>query len=338
MNLGRGLLIHAGLFVLASAGAAHLWMRDEKPKALVQTEATVWTGRTADVERIVFEGKNKKVSLEAKKDDVGAYYVGALERSAPTPPPAGSAGAPPPEPPAAKGKTEFVAVGAAQKIVDAVAPLKALRALGRIPEDRASEFGLAEPEGTLIVTLKGTERKLVIGGTTPGGGDRYVRDPGSGETYVIEGDAVRDLDTAETRLVERDLHEWKEAEVTIADVKGGDKTRQIVRGGPEGKRFWADPGAADQKDETVANWMGKIDRLRPSDYVMSTPTNKQDIVRIEYSAGTRKLGFVEVAKVPAADPAGKPDYLVRTERTRLYAKVPAATAEQIEQDLGSVLK
>ncbi|HMY21414.1 MAG TPA: DUF4340 domain-containing protein, partial [Polyangium sp.] len=302
MNLGRGLLIHVGLFVLASAGAAKMWLREDQPKALAQTEATVWQGRPADVERVVFDGKTKKVSLETKKDDVGSYYVGALERSA-TPPPSGSAGTPPPAPPA-KGKTEFVAVGAAQKIVDAMAPLKALRALGKIPEDRASEFGLAEPEGTLVVMLKGAERKLVIGGTTPGGGDRYVKDPASGETYVIDGDAVRDLDSAETRLVERDLHEWKEAEITAAKVKTSDKSRQIVRGGPEGKRFWAHPGAADQKDETVANWMSKIDRLRPTDYVMTTPSDKQDIVRIDYVAGTRELGFVEVARIPAADPSG----------------------------------
>lgn len=335
MNLGRGLLIHVGLFVLASAGAARMWMRDEQPKTLVQTEATVWSGRAADVERIVFEGKNKKVTLEAKKDELGAYYVGALERSAP-PPPAPDSKAPPA--PAKAGKTEFVGVGAAQKLIDALAPLKALRALGRIPEDRSSEFGLSEPEGTLIVTLKGTERKIVIGGTTPGGGDRYVRDPSSGETYVIDGDAVRDLDTAESRLVERELHEWKEAEVTTAEVSAGGKKRQILRGGPEGKRFWADPAAADQKDETVANWMSKVDRLRPTDYVMSTPADKQDLVRIEYSAGSRKLGFVEVARISSADPAGKPDYLVRTERTRLFAKVPATTAEQVEQDLGSILK
>jgi len=311
-------------------------LRDEQPKALTQSEATVWSGRAADVERIVFDSKAKKVTLEAKKDDIGAYYLGALERGEPTPP-AGSAGVPP-APPAKATKTEFVAVGAAQKIVDAMAPLKALRALGRIPEDRSSEFGLSEPEGTLIVTLKGTERKLVIGGTTPGGGDRYVRDPASGETYVIDGDGVRDLDTAESRLIERDLHEWKETEVTTAAVKAGDKTRQLVRGGPEGKRFWADPGAADQKDETVANWMSKVDRLRPTDYVMTTPSDKQDVVRIDYSAGSRKLGFVEVARIAAADAAGKPDYLVRTERTRLFAKVPASMAEQVEQDLGSVLK
>lgn len=336
MNVGRGLFVHVGLFVLASASAVAVWTRDEQPKALVQTEATVWSGRPADVAKVVFEGKNRKVSLESKSDKLGAYYLGTLEREA-TPPPANpDAGAPPPAP-GSKTKTDFVGVGVAQKLVESLAPLKALRALGRIPEDRAAEFGLAEPEGTLTVTIGGAERKLVLGGTTPGGGDRYVREPQTGETYVIDGGAMRDLDTAESRLVERDLHGWKEAEVSTAELSAGGKKRQIVRGGPEGKRFWADPAAADQKDETAANFMAKLDRLRPTDYVTSEPAGKSEVLRVEYAAGS-SLGFLELVRVPAADPAGKPDYFVRTERTRLYAKVPAQTAEQVEQDLGSILK
>jgi len=247
------------------------------------------------------------------------------------------AGAPPPAPGGPKTKTDFVSVGVAQKLVESLAPLKALRALGKIPEDRAAEFGLADPEGTLTVTIGGVERKLVLGATTPGGGDRYVREPQTGETYVIDGAAVRDLDTAESRLVERELHGWKEAEVSTAELSAGGKKRQIVRGGPEGKRFWADPAAADQKDETAANFMSKLDRLRPTDYVMVEPAGKQDVLRVEYAAGS-SLGFLELVRVPAADPAGKPEYFVRTERTRLYAKVPAQTAEQVEQDLESVLK
>ena len=297
----------------------------------------MWQGREEDVGRVVFEAKTKKVSLEAKRDDLGAYYVGELERDSAGPPKVADAGAPPPSP-GGRTKVEFVAVGGAQKIVKSLSTLKALRALGRIPDDRAAEFGLAEPEGTLTVTIRGAERKLSIGGTTPGGGDRYVKDPATGETYVIDGDAVRDLDTAEAKLVERELHEWKETEVTTADLKVGDKARQLVRGGPEGKRFWADPGAPDQKDETVANWMAKLDRLRPTDYVMTPPQGKQDVLRVEYKAGGRALGHLELARVPAADPAGKPDYYVKTERTRMFAKVPAQTAEQVDQDLGSIVK
>ncbi|MDI3282024.1 DUF4340 domain-containing protein [Polyangium sp. 15x6] len=336
MNVGRGLFVHVGLFVLASASAVAVWTRDEQPKALVQTEATVWPGRPADVAKVVFEGKNRKVSLETKSDKIGAYYVGSLEREATPPPVNPDAGAPPPAP-GGKTKTDFVGVGVAQKLVESLAPLKALRALGRIPEDRAAEFGLAEPEGTLTVTIGGAERKLVLGGTTPGGGDRYVREPQTGETYVIDGGAMRDLDTAESRLVERELHGWKEAEVSTAELNAGGKKRQIVRGGPEGKRFWADPAAADQKDETAANFMAKLDRLRPTDYVMSDPAGKQDVLRVEYAAGA-SLGFLELVRVPATDPLSTVEYFVRTERTRLYAKVPRQTAEQVEQDLGSILK
>ncbi|HVK66174.1 MAG TPA: DUF4340 domain-containing protein [Polyangium sp.] len=336
MSVGRGLFVHVGLFVLASASAVAVWTRDEQPKALVQTEATVWSGRPADVAKVVFEGKNRKVSLDTKSDKLGAYYLGVLEREATPPPAPPDAGAPSPAP-ASKTKTEFVSVGVAQKLVESLAPLKALRALGRIPDDRAAEFGLAEPDGTLTVTIGGAERKLVLGGTTPGGGDRYVREPQTGETYVIDGSAVRDLDTAESRLVERELHGWKEAEVSTAELSAGGKKRQVVRGGPEGKRFWADPAAADQKDETAANFMAKLDRLRPTDYVMSEPAGKQDVLRVEYAASS-SLGFLELVRVPATDPLSTVEYFVRTERTRLYAKVPKQTAEQVEQDLGSILK
>jgi hypothetical protein len=338
MNVRRSFFVHLGLLVLAGASAAYVWTREEQPKALVQAEATIWSGNAKDVQKVVFEGKTKKVVLEAKEDKTGAYYVGTLEREATPPSPHGPDAKAAPPPSAGRTKTEFVAVGTAQKLVEALAPLKALRAIGRIPEERVEEFGLKDPEGTLSVTIGGTERKLVLGGTTPGGGDRYVRDPASGEGYVIDGEAVRDLDTAETRLVERELHEWKEAEVTAATVSSGGKTRQLVRGGPDGKRFWADPAAADQRDETAGNWMTKVDRLKPTDYVLTGPEGKQDILRIEYAAGSRPLGWIELARVPAADPNAKPDYLVRTERTRFFAKVPAASAEQIEQDLGSIVK
>lgn len=332
MSVGRAYFVHAGLFVLATASAISVWTREEQPKALVQSEATVWQGREEDVAKIAFEGKTKKVSLEAKRDDLGAYYVGTFERESSAPPKGADPNAP------GKTKFEFVSVGGAQKLAKSLSTLKALRALGKIPDDRAGEFGLAEPEGTLFVTVRGAERKLVIGGTTPGGGDRYVKDPATGETYVIDGDAVRDLDTAESKLVERDLHEWKETEVTAAALEVGGKSRQLVRGGPEGKRFWADPGAPDQKDETIGNWMAKLDRLRPTDYVMSPPQGKQDVLRVEYKAGSRVLGNLELVRVPAADPSGKPEYYVKSERTRMYAKVPAQTAEQVDQDLGSIVK
>jgi hypothetical protein len=255
-----------------------------------------------------------------------------MEREAPPHPHAADAGAPPA--PAKPTTIGFVSVGPGDKLAEALGTLKALRALGKIGDDRAAEFGLAEPEATITVTVSGGERKLVVGGTTPGGGDRYVRLLSSGEVYVLKGEPLRNLESPDSLLLERELHEWKDAEVQKARVEAGGKSREIVRGGAEGKRFWADAASAETNDETLGNWMSKLDRLRPTEYLVSGPDAKETLLRVEYS-GAKPLGFVEVVKVAGGE---KPTYYLRTERTRLYGKVVGTLAEQLEQDLGTIVK
>lgn len=266
MRLDRSFFVHLGLLGVAAVFAVLVWTRDKTAAALSTMDVTVWAGRAEDVEHIAFEGKSRKVVLEGKKDKEGRYFVGTMERT--TPPPEKKENPHNPhgddahddahddEPADTEPKvktTTFVSVGAGNKLAEVLAPLKALRAVGRIADDRASEFGLAEPEGTLTVKLRGAEKKLVIGGMTPGGADRYARDEATGEVYAIKGDIYRDLDTAESRLMERDLHEWKDVDLTRARVIAGDKRRELVRSGDEGKKIWADPASPDQKDETVGN-------------------------------------------------------------------------------------
>ncbi|NUQ73551.1 MAG: DUF4340 domain-containing protein [Polyangiaceae bacterium] len=353
MKIGRGFFVHVALLGLAILAAVLVWTRDKQPKTLAQGDVTVWTGRAEDIERISFEGKSKKVSLEAKKDGAGTYFVGTAEKEIARPkkdphgheaPDAADAGADAggeAEPPAPKERTTvaFVSVSAAQKLVDQLAPLKALRSIGKIGDDRAAEFGLVESEGTLTVKMGGSERKLVFGGPTPGGGDRYARDPASGEVYAIKGDIFRNLDGAESSLMERSLHEWPENDVAAATIAAQGKTRNLVRGGEERKRFWADPTTPDANDETAGNWMSKLDRLRPSEYSLTPPAGAEVVVRIDFTgANAAKLGYLELIKAPPAASDAKPDYFIVTERTRLHAKVPTQAAEQVEQDVGSVLK
>jgi hypothetical protein len=106
----RSIFVHLGVLALAAAFAIGVWTRDKKAASLSsQSDVTVWPGRPADVERIAFEGKKKKVSLEAKEDKAGRYFVGSAEREAPAPAPADHAGHDAPEP-AAKSSS-FVSVG-----------------------------------------------------------------------------------------------------------------------------------------------------------------------------------------------------------------------------------
>ena len=335
MKAGRGFFVHLGLLALAAIAAVLVWTRD-KPKTIVQGDVTVWSGRGADVEQVVFEGKKKTVKLDAKKDDAGRFFVVEVDKdSAPSKAAAGDAGADAVAP-AARSKVTLVSVSAGEKLLDLLAPLKALRQVGKVGDDRAAEFGLAEPEGTLTVRVGGSDKKLTVGGTTPGGGDRYVRFEGNGEVYVVKGDVVRDLDTAESKLIERDLHEWKDTEVARAAISAGGKTREILRGGIEGKRFWADASAPDQNDETASNWMTKLNQLKPTEFVLTPPDGKETVVRLEYGGKSKPMGFVELVKAPGAE--GKATYYVISERTRYHAKVASNLAEQVEQDVASVVK
>lgn len=339
MKVERGFYVHLGLLLLAVVASVMVWTRDKKAAAQAQADVTVWSGRADDVQRILYEGKKKKVALEARQDKAGRWFVGTSEKEASPPAPAGDAGAPPEGEGESPGKTStFLSVGGAVKLAEMLAPLKALRAIGPIGDDRAAEFGLDSPEGTLTLTMKGGERKLVFGGATPGGGDRYAQDPVKKEVYAIKGDIFRDLDQAETRLLERDLHEWRDVDVRRARVTAGDKARELTRSsGGDGKKFWADPANASQADETAGNWMTKLDRLRPTEYATAAPEPREVVARVDYAGDGGEMGFVELVKGPPGA-GGKPEYYLVTERLRLHGKVPATLAEQVEQDLGSIVK
>jgi hypothetical protein len=330
----RGVLVHLGVLIVAGVTAFTVWTRDKDQNPLGSGDVTVWPGRAADVKRVSYEGKSKKVSIEAKHDDKGDYYVGTSEREATPPRSNADAGAPTEKPAEAKA-TPILSVGEGQKLFEAFGPLKALRDLGKVEGDRAKEFGLDAPEGTLTVDVGGTEHKLTVGGSIPGSGDRYVKDA-SGEVYAIKGDLFRDLESADSRLIERDLHEWKDNDVQTVTLTAAGKTREVVRGGAEGKRFWADKASRETNDETFGNWMSKLERLRPTEYLIAPPEKLETVLRLDFAAG-RPIGFIELAKAPGKE-AGKSDYFVKSERTRLWAKVAAANAEPVEQDLAGILK
>jgi hypothetical protein len=331
----RGILTHVALLVLALGTSVLVWTREKTP-AVGVGDVQIWNARPVDVERIRFESKGKKVSLEARKDRQGRFFAGLAESGAETP----DAGAAPPK------TASFVSVEAGNKLAETLAPLRGLREIGRLGDDRLAEFGMKDPEGTLSVTIAGKERKLTLGARTPGGNARYVRDEGSKTVYVVKDDFTRDLESGDVALCEREPHAWKDADIESARVLARGKSRDVLRRGPESKRIWADPANPDKPDETVANWFAKVDRLRPTEYLEKDPQAAELVVRVEYKANGVDGAFLEMSKVSRPAPstasspptAQKPDFIVRTERTRSWAKVYGLTGEQVEQDLGSILK
>ena len=339
----RGLSMHVALLALAVLAELYVWTRDKKTAEAAVADVTVWSGAADDVQKLGFEGKGKTVTLEAKSDAAGRWFLGkAVTTSAP------KADAGPPTVPQTAPKTvTFVSVAAAQKVAEALAPFRALRDLGKIAGAQDADFGFKEPEGTVSVTISGTEHKLLVGGSTPGGNDRYLRDEGTGEGYAAKGDFVRDLESGDGSLTERDAHGYKDEDLKEVRIVARGKSRVVLRRGPEGKRIWADGSDPEKADETATNWLAKIDRLRPTEYLPEVGGVPEPVVRLEYAVKGASGIFFELAKLPASPapeatdagaPSAKHEYVARSERTRLWTKVPSGVAEQVEQDLGSVLK
>jgi hypothetical protein len=338
----KPLVLHGGLLVVAAGLAYSVWNKDEVAPEKQQATVDVWGGSQASFTKLSFEGKTRKVRLEGQKDALGYYYVATVdkEEAPPADPHAGVPGAPMKAPEAKDTKKEtsrFVSVKAAETLVKSLAPLQAVRALGKVEAGRNEEFGLDKPEGTLKVTIDGKEHVLVIGGTTPGSSERYAKYQNSGEVFAISGDIAQSLMFGDSRLPERDLHGFKPDEVTKVRLQKAGKTRELLRV-KDKNDGWGDIATPTKQDETAGNWMSKLGRLRGSDFVEKPAKAlrpEEAIVRVEYFDGGKSIGFVELYKVPGEK--GN-DYLARTEWDRWYVKVPANSAEQIETDLASVLK
>jgi hypothetical protein len=118
------------------------------------------------------------------------------------------------------------------------------------------------------------------------------------------------------------------------------KTVEFLRRGPETKRFWATPVSPDAEHEAANTWMGKVDKLSPTQYLKDLPrppTPADAVLRIEYLGRSGEIGFLDLLKY-TSDSEGKGDYYLKTEITRGYATVSPLTAETVESGLDTLLK
>jgi uncharacterized protein DUF4340 len=341
MTLLKGQLLHLGLLGVSAVLAFGVWTRDEDAQLSSKpSEVEVWAGGPDSVTALSFESSTRKLRLEPKKDALGRWYVGTLEKDEPAVAnsPHGAAGAPPTTPavPPKRTTSRFVGVKAADEFLKTLAPLRALRAVGKIEGTRAEEFGFDKPEGTLKLNIAGKPQSLVIGGATPGGTERYAKAT-SGDVFAISGEIVQNLLYADSRLAERDLQPFKPEEATRVRVSKAGKSRELSRV-PDKNEGWADLATPNKLDETAGNWMTKLGRLHVQDWIekpTAAPGPDNLVVRVDYFAGSKALGSLELYKLPAEK--GN-EYLAKTEYGRWFAKVITSAAEQVDQDSTSIVK
>jgi hypothetical protein len=321
MNPLRPVVTHFAALVLAGLSAGFVFSREKTPLTFVESTAVIWNGRPSELSRIVYETPSRRLTLEAKEDSGQRWFLGSSQ-SLPAPAPAKS----------------FPAVTTVNKLTESLASLRATRAFGKVEGPRAAELGLDKRDTSLTVVVGGREHKLWIGASSPGATDKYVLDTSNDQVYSVKIEPFQDLEAGDSRLMEHDQHDFKELDVASAKIISRDKARTVVSSGPEGKKFWADPADREKADETVVNFMQKIDRLRANEYVAKQPDNAQLVARIEYTGSAKRKGFFELMKSPSSEGADKFDYWMTTEHLRLYGKLVQASGEPIEQDIGSVVR
>jgi hypothetical protein len=219
------------------------------------------------------------------------------------------------------------------------APLRALRELGALTDEQRKEYGLDASKTQLTVYYGNAQRSLAIGDRVYGGSDRYAIDAESGRAYVIAGEVVSPLEGSEAALRERDLLPFTSDQVKTATLATPNQTRELVRGdneGPHGREAatWAYADAPMDNDQTLANFMTRLEKLVPTEYL---PERREDsmtrVVLVTYrGADGAQLGTLALYRAEAAAGA-EPEYFLRTENTRVLGQVPAPSAEQIDKDL-----
>lgn len=334
MKATRALLFHFGLFGVASAVALLSASASKESADGRRVEAELWPGPSEAISRISYEGEGQSVTVTPARDATGIYAVVQVVKA--PKPDLGVAGAGPTisaAPKAAETK-RFIAVEEAEKLVAAMAPAKSYRSLGKLDASRLVDYGLDKPEAMITVVVGGKTFQVEVGALTPGSGDHYVRDPSSGLVHTYAAEHVGKLKFAESRLFEHDLHGFNVDDVKTVQVTAGGKSRRVVR--VEGKtNAWADASTPATVDETVGNWLLKVQRLRPQTYVEKPEgVSPNPIVRIEYQEQKGKSGYLELFRVMAADKK----YVARSERSRWFVEIPASAAEPIDQDVTAIVK
>jgi len=328
MKLARGIAAHS-ILALGGLVLAYLVWTDDSPE-VSPDEVTIADCSAGAVQRVELTTKEKDVLLEMRSDEGGRVAWLTVTR----------------RPERGEPSTErFVGSKAVGEWLAQVGPLRARRSLGELGAEQLGEVGLAEPEGTLKLRCGEREASFVLGGRAYGTGDRYVRAERGGPVYLVASDRLAPLESAEFRLMERQLHTFEWRDVVSLRLAAFGQERELLQHNrlDEQRAEWVDARTPDRRDETFGNWLSRFPRLRvqryldpdarPGSDLEGMSASPERVMRIEYRGQRGELGFVELERVSGTELS----YYARTETTRSWVKVPSSVAQQIEDDLRSML-
>jgi hypothetical protein len=343
---GKAAALQGGLAALGLITVHLTWQR--QPDGLPGDVTLIDAGKN-DLGRVHFEDDTAVVDLERHKDGPEAgiwlHLVEKPPATKPTPPPAdpknapkngtatseppaqGLAPATPPNPPRDLRGSE-----AAGKLLDQFTPFRSPRAFGVLDPAKLKELGLDQSKKKLTITAKGDTREYIVGQPPGGNGEAFLRDVRDGRVYLMPHSVLGDFN-ASTRLVDKKLHGFEQAEFETLRLTVDGKTRELLQTHRETPLTTqlASPKTPDKVDQMAKNWHDMLWRSFPMEVLGRGETPKEGtptpVVRVEYFDGKKSLGYIELAKPPETaqqqtDSAGNRTTLyARTERTAGWVKL-----------------
>jgi len=282
----RGPIIHGVLLVAALIFAYQTWTREEKTEPKVGT-ISMWSKAEGSLTALLFETKDRTVRVEKRTEGAEEYLWGKevrvrrkrKRRPKPKPPAdAGAESAQPDEPEEEVTTTtrEFPTGDKADEAWKYFTNMKALRDLGELDDEKRKKYGVAESTDNITAVFKDGERSLILGGKIYGSQDRYVLDTETNRGYAVAGAVLRAINSGETSLRVKNLHKYKAddvQQVKVATPAGAERSlvRLTVEGAKRATKTWADAKTPDKPDQTMANFLTEINKVKPSPTKTSTP-------------------------------------------------------------------
>lgn len=370
-KMRKTVAIYGVALVVALVGAYLSWTGDSDDESESDRGVTIVAADRDELESVTYEEESLEVTLEPREDEAGTYVWARTERTkraAPKRPAsskphanhgdaghAGHAGhdsdagdvddaghavdEPVEEPEATTEKLAFKTDSDGEKVIDSLAPFRALRKLEGTSEDRYESYGLDDPRGTLTVNYSGGKtRSFEVGGEGYGHRNVYLRDTSDGAIYLVEANTVRPLRHADTRMAEKRPFEWstnKIEKLVVAD--GGERVAAVQKNRDDRARSMWVPEGAEVRNVPLETWVQKFLRVRGSGFA-GTDEAKGAEKALSVKVFPEDGDPVTVDLLRGASPDGEPRWYVQSGFTRGVMKIPTPLGADLASDFPTVVE
>jgi hypothetical protein len=214
----------------------------------------------------------------------------------------------------------------AEKILDRVSPLMAVRVLGAVSPAQRQEMGLEAPAKSL--QLDGRTGTVRFGVSTPPGASGTYLLGEDGRVSIIADALVQDLVSANSRLLDRRLHAFRPEDADSMAIQAEGWARRFVVRRIQGVVRLAPEDSPDSPDTAASLLADRLWRLPLTEVLGRGETPReglpQSALRVDYLRNRRAMGFLELAR------AGN-ELFARSEHTVGWVRLPAAAASALSE-------